>query len=91
MWGAVLLIMMVGSLSNNSVILGGSEPPLQGDFKLIYDPLVFPEPMEKATEIITGTLRDLWGEEIAWRMGIRNFLDNNSTVNEECMRGRWRG
>jgi len=30
----------------------------------------------------------MWGEEIAWRMGIRKFLDNNSTVNEECMRGR---
>ena len=36
--------------------------------------------MEKATEIITETLRNLWGEEIAWRKGVRAFLDNNSTV-----------
>lgn len=33
----------------------------------------------------------MWGEEIAWRVGIRKFLDNNLTVNEECMRGRWCG
>ena len=47
--------------------------------------------LKASQEVTTGTLRDLWGEEIAWRMGIRNFLDNNSTMSEECMRGRWRG
>lgn len=28
----------------------------------------------------------MWGKEIAWRMGIRKFLDNNITINKESFK-----